>query len=112
MMTRQYLLGELSLILGELQAVATDDAAVRAAGRLRQEAETTPPAALSPVVVRAVALTDRVCWNALARGETTTFLRETAICAELWEFGVCAGLLEDDQTSDEMGRSSRDVSCG
>ena len=112
MMTRQYLLGELSLILGELQAVATDDAAVRAAGRLRQEAETTLPAALAPVVVRAVALTDRVCWDALARGETTTFLRETAICAELWEFGVCAGLLEDDQTGDEMGRSSRDVSCG
>lgn len=112
MMTRQYLLGELSLILGELQAVATDDAAVRAAGRLRQEAETTPPAALAPVVVRAVALTDRVCWDALARGETTAFLRETAICAELWEFGVCAGLLEDDQTGDEMGWSSRDVSCG
>jgi hypothetical protein len=110
-MTREYLLGELSLILGDLQAVTTNEAAVRAAARLRQEAETTPPAALAPVVVRAVELTDRVCWEALARGETMAFIRETAICAELWEFGVCAGLLEDDQTGDEVGRSSRDVSC-
>jgi hypothetical protein len=110
-MTREYLLGELSLILGDLQAVATNEAAVRAAARLRQEAETTPPAALAPVVVRAVELTDRVCWEALARGETMAFIRETAICAELWEFGLCAGLLEDDQTGDEVGRSSRDVSC-
>ena len=111
-MTQQYLLGELSLILGELQAVATNEAAVRTVMRLRQEAETTPPAALAPVVVRAVELTDRVCWDALARGETAAFMREAAICAELWEFGVCAGLLEEDQTSDEMGLSCRGVSCG
>jgi len=111
-MTRQYLLGELSLILGDLQAVATNKASVRAAACLRREAETTPPAALAPVVVRAVELTDRVCWDALTRGETAAFLREAAICAELWEFAVCAGLLEEDQTSDEMGLSCRDVSCG
>jgi len=111
-MTRQYLVGELSLILGALQAVATNEAAVRAAARLRREAETTPPAALAPVVVRAVELTDRVCWDALARGETGAFIREAAIGAELWEFGVCAGLLEEDWTSDELGRSCRDVSRG
>ncbi len=104
-MTQQYLLGELSLILGELQGVATNEAVVRAVGRLRREAETTPPAALAPVVVRAVELTDRVCWDALTRGETAAFSREAAICAELWEFGVCAGLLEEGQTSNEMGRS-------
>ena len=55
------------------------------------------------MVVRAVELTDRVCWDALARGETGAFVREAAICAELWEFGVCAGLLEDDWTSDVKG---------
>lgn len=104
-MTQQYLLGELSLILGELQAVATNEAAVRDVVRLRQEAETTPPAALAPVVVRAVELTDRVCWDALTRGETAAFIREATICAELWEFGVCAGLLEEGETSNEMGLS-------
>jgi len=98
-MTRQYVIGELSLILEELQAAATNEAAVREVARLRQEVETTPPAALAPIVARAVELTDGVCWNSLARGETAAFVREAAICAELWEFGVCAGLLEEDQAS-------------
>jgi hypothetical protein len=104
-MTQQYLVGELSLILGELQAAATHAAAVREVVRLRQEAETTPPAALGPVMARAMKLGCRVCWDALTRGESAAFIRDTAIYAELWEFGVCAGLLEESQTSDEMGRS-------
>lgn len=103
-MTQQYLVGELSLILGELQAVATNEAAVREVARLRQEAETTPPAALAPVVKRAVDLTNRVCWDTLKSGDVATFVREVAICAELRKLGVCAGLLEDDQT-DETGLS-------
>ena len=104
-MTQQYLVGELSLILGELQAVATSEAAVRDVVRLRHKAETTPPAALGPVVVRAVKLIDRLCWDDLTRGETETFIREAAIWAELWEFGVCAGLVVEGQTSNEMRRS-------
>ncbi len=103
-MTQQYLVGELSLILSELQVVGTNQAAVRDVVRLRREAETTPPAALGPVVVRAVKLIDRLWWDDLTRGETAAFIREAAICDELWEFGVCAGLLEEGQTSDEMGR--------
>ncbi|MGQ0548886.1 MAG: hypothetical protein ACT4PY_04360 [Armatimonadota bacterium] len=102
-MTQQYLVGELSQILGELQGVATNEAAVRDIARLRQEAETTPPAALAPVVERAVELTNRVCWNALEWGHVATFVREVAICVELREFAVCAGLLEEGQTSDETG---------
>lgn len=97
--TQQYLVGELSQILGELQGVATNEAAVRDIDRLRQEAETTHPAALAPVVERAVGLTNRVCWDALERGDVATFVREVAICVELREFGVCACLLEEDQTS-------------
>src|SRR5574341_1685959 len=104
-MTQQYLVGELSLILGELQAVANDAAAVRDVARLRQQVETSPPAALGPVVVGAAKLMDRLCWDALTRGETDAFIREIAICTELWEFGVCAGLLEERHTSSEMGRS-------
>ena len=111
-MTQQYLLGEVSLILGELQAVATNDAAVRAAAFLRHEAEATPPGALAPMVARAVELTDRMCWDALNRGQTVAFFREAAICAELWEFGICAGLLQEDWTSGEVGPAGREVSCG
>lgn len=104
-MTQQYLVGELSQILGALQAITTNEAAVRDIARLRQEAETTPPAELAPVVQRAVELTNRVCWDTLERGGAATFVREVAICVELRELGVCAGLLEEDQTSDETGLS-------
>jgi hypothetical protein len=104
-MTQQYLAGELSLILGELQAVATSAAAVRVVVRLRGQAETTCPAALGGVTVRAVRLADRLCWNALTRGETDAFVREIAICTELWEFGVCAGFLEEGHTRNAMERS-------
>ena|SRR5262245_13598831 len=97
-MTRQYLVGELSLILEELEAAATKEAAVQVA-HLRHDVETTPPAALAPMAARAVELTDSVCWDSLARGETAAFIREAAICAELWEFGLCAGLLEEDRGS-------------
>ncbi|HEX9546762.1 MAG TPA: hypothetical protein VF942_05460 [Acidimicrobiales bacterium] len=104
-MTQQYLVGELSLILSELQAAATNAAAVRDVVRLRREAETTPPTALGPVVARAVKLGERVCWDALTQGESAGFIRDTAIYAELWEFGVCAGFLEEGQTRNDMGRS-------
>jgi hypothetical protein len=103
--TQQYLVGELSLILGELQGVATNEATVRGIQRLRHEAERTPPAALGPVVVRATKLIDRLCWDALTRGETDAFIREIGICSELWEFAVCAGFLEEGQTSNHLGRS-------
>lgn len=98
-MTREYVVGELSLILEELQAAATTDAAVRDVARLRLEVETTPARELASVTERAVELTDDVCWSSLTRGETGAFAREAAICAELWEFGVCAGLLEEDRAS-------------
>jgi len=104
-MTLQHLVGELSLILAELQLAATNEAAVRDVARLLQEAEATPPEALGPVVARAVQLTDRLCWDALTQGENAAFIREAAICAELWEFGVCAGLLEAGGTSHMNGHS-------
>jgi len=104
-MTQQYLVGEFSLILGELQAVATSEAAVRDVAQLRQEAESTPPTALGLVVLRAVKLVDRLCWETLQQGEIEAFIREMTICAELWEFGVCAGVLEEGQSSIENRRS-------
>ncbi len=104
-MTQQYLVGELSLILGELQAAATSEAVARKVVQLRREAEHTRPGALGPLVVRAVRLSDRMCWDALTRGGSEVFIRDTAIWSELWEFGVCAGFLESGRGSDEARRS-------
>ncbi len=102
-MTRQYIAGELSLILEELQAAASDQATARDVARLRQEAETAPLASLPSVAVRALELSDRACWDSLARGEIAAFTREAAICTELWQFGVCAGLLEEGPSGGAVG---------
>jgi len=95
-MTQQYLAGELSLLLGELQALTANQTSVRDLGCLRREAETCPLPALRSVTVRALALTDGLCWESLDRADATTFTRQAAVCAALHEFGLCAGLLEDD----------------
>ena len=95
-MTQQYLAGELSSLLGELQGVAPNEAWTRDLARLRLEAETRPLPALSSVALRALVLTDNLCWDSLTRADAASFARQAALGAELHEFGVCAGLLEDD----------------
>jgi hypothetical protein len=94
-MTRQYLAGELSVLLTHLQAVANTEAARRDAWSLRHAAETEPIPALGLVIVRALAVADDLCWDSLNRGDTATFTRQAAVCDELREFGVCAGLLDE-----------------
>jgi hypothetical protein len=95
-MTQHYLAGELSLRLAQLQAVVGSQASVRAVGHLRREAEEGPLTALTVVVLRAFELTDLLCWDSLTRGDTASFTRQAAVCAELREFGACARLLEED----------------
>jgi len=94
-MTQQYLAGELSVLLERVQAVAPTEAAGRDAWALRQAAETVPVQALGWVTVRALALTERICWDSLNRGDAAAFTRQAAAGAALREFGVCAGLLRD-----------------
>jgi hypothetical protein len=94
-MTQQYLAGELSVLLARLQAVTTNQASVHELARLRREAETGPVTALLSVVVRALALTDRLCWDSLEQGATAAFTCQATICAELRDFGICAGLLDE-----------------
>ena len=69
-MTRQYVAGELSVLLAQLQAVTTSEAARRDAWSLRYAAETEPIPALGSVTVRALALTEGLCWDSLNRGDT------------------------------------------
>lgn len=94
--TQQYMAGELSLLLGELQAAAVSGPATREVAILRREAERAPMAALPSVAERALEAANRSCGDALARGDTAALVRGTVICGKLWEFGVCAGLLTPD----------------
>jgi hypothetical protein len=94
--TRQYLAGELSVLLAQVQAVTTSAEAGREAWCLRRAAETQPLQRLGSVTLCAMAFTERLCWESLGRGDTIAFERQSAVCGELHEFGVCAGLFEED----------------
>ncbi len=94
-MTQQYLAGELSVLLEQVQAAAVTEAADRDATALRQAAETVPVQSLGWVMVRALDLTERFCWDSLSRGDAAAFTRQAAAAAALREFGVCASLLKD-----------------
>lgn len=95
-MTLYYIGGELSIILGQLQAAAPDPVSARCFADLRQEAETRPPVALGGVALRALVLTDVLCWRLLTQADPDAFTRQAAISAELHDFGVCAGLLPEE----------------
>jgi hypothetical protein len=94
-MTWQYLAGELSVLLADLQAVANTEAARRDAWSLRHAAETAPIPTLGLVIMRALTVADDLCWDSLNRGDTAAFTSQAAVCNKLREFGVCAGLLDE-----------------
>ncbi len=94
-MTQQYLAGELSILLWQLQAAMTNEASVVEVADLRQRAETGPRSGLASVVVRALEVADWVCSDALIRRDAAAFIRQAAARAEVWEFGFCAGLIEE-----------------
>jgi hypothetical protein len=92
-MTQQYLVGEMSLLLAHVQALAGDDELASRVSRLRREAEEHGVCALAAVGARALELADRMCWRSLRDGDLQAFDRQAAASAELREFEVCAGLL-------------------
>jgi hypothetical protein len=73
--------------------VTTSPASARDVAYLRHEAEAGPLTALPSVAVRALRVTDCLCWDSLTRGDAAAFMGQAVIGAELREFGVCAGLL-------------------
>jgi hypothetical protein len=93
--TQQYLVGEVSLRLAALQAAVLEPSLARAVAQLRREAETSPPEALSAVLIRTLEATDAICLDSLARGDMTAFSSQVASAAELREFGICAGWIEE-----------------
>jgi hypothetical protein len=93
-MTQEYLIGEVSVRLEQLQSVAARGAA-RDVARLRHQVETEPLTSLATAVVRALTLADGLCWDSLSRGNVARFDRQARISADLRLFGVCARLLSD-----------------
>ena len=94
-MSREYLTGELSVLLEKLVAV-TGTAAARDVASLRYQVETRPATWLTAEMTRALALADQVCWDSLSRGDARAFDRQAAVCAELRLFGTCSGLTDEE----------------
>jgi hypothetical protein len=90
----EYLAGELSIRLEQLQA-ATGAPDSRLA-HLRQLVEDGPEAELDAELACALALADRICWDSVSRGDIEAFARQAPICENLRLLGVCAGLMDDD----------------
>jgi hypothetical protein len=93
-MTTQYLIGELSVRLEQLQSVAAGDAE-RDVARLRYEVENGGTRGLGRAAARAIELADVLCWRSLACGDVEAFCRQSGVSADLRMLSVCARLLPD-----------------
>ena len=90
-MTQQYLVGQFSALLGDLERTAAEwQPAVQG---LRREVESSPVAMLPEFADNATELIDTMCWAALHRGDVTRFCSCAKAAAALGEFIDCAGLL-------------------
>ncbi len=90
-MTQQYVLGQFSVLLADLEPTAAEwQSALR---RLRVHVELSPVAQLPALATEVLTLTDSICWTALQRGEMARFSRCARSASELNDFFACAGLL-------------------
>jgi hypothetical protein len=92
--TQDYLIGEVSICLQRLEAVAGDDA-IDDVARLKHEVEAGSRTGLTAAVARALAVADRMCWASLGRGDAEAFVCQARASADLWQFGICARLIGD-----------------
>jgi hypothetical protein len=90
-MTQQYLLGQFSALLEDLERTAAEWQP--AVDGLRREVESSPLAMLPELADTVMELTDTICWAALQRGDVTRFRSCAKAAAELGEFIDSAGLL-------------------
>ena len=90
-MTQQYIVGELSALLGELQPPPGEW--LPAVNRLRGEVESSPVPQLPEFAREALQLIDTICWAALERGDVSGFYRSATIAGALRDFTDNARLL-------------------
>ena len=91
-MTRQYIVGELSALIGDLYPVSGEQLAADLR-ELRCRVESAPVGALRTLAVQATAVADRTCWSSLDEGDAGAFARQATAAALLHDFAVSANLL-------------------
>ncbi len=92
--TQQYLIGELSLLLASVVAAAKTRTCVDEAVRLRRLAETSSLRELPAIAVRAIHLTNALCWASLSHGDLAAFNDQAELAGRLLEFAVCSDLID------------------
>jgi hypothetical protein len=93
-MTQQYVIGQLSVLLADLEEAASQwQPAVR---DLRREVELSPLASLPSLAEEAMRLSDVICWDALERGDVSRFCGGVRSAYALGEFVDCARLSRRD----------------
>lgn len=90
-MTQQYLIGQFSLLLEELQPPSGDRLA-SVVQDLRREVECSPIPMLPKLAHTAISVSDMVCLDALERGDPNGFCRYANAAIALGEFTDAAGL--------------------
>jgi hypothetical protein len=90
-MTQQYIVGQFSSLLAELQPATGEGLATLA--DLRREVECSPLPVLPQLAHEALNLTDMICWAALEQGDAGGFCRSAGAAVALREFTANAGLL-------------------
>lgn len=99
-MTRQYLRGEVLVLLSRLEGAAPCRESAAALVPLRRQAETLPLEALPRVLRDALVQAEAWCWSALD-GDCALFQRQCAVAADMYEFGLCSGLLDPGESDPE-----------
>jgi hypothetical protein len=89
--TQQYIVGEFSSLLADLQP--SPGRCRDAVADLRREVESSPLHELPLLAHQALSLTDVICWAALEDGNVTGFCRYAATARALGEFAENACLL-------------------
>ena len=84
-MTQQYIIGQFSALLEELQPPPGDGLAA-AVHDLRRDVESSPLPMLPRLAREAMNLTDRICWEALERGDPNGFCRYANTAVALGDF--------------------------
>lgn len=90
--TQQYLVGELSILVGELHRSARG-ACFDAVGELRRRVERAGPGQLAALAGEVIGHADRLCWASLESGELAAFLGQAAVAAALGDFTQASRLL-------------------
>jgi hypothetical protein len=82
--TQQYIVGQFSLLLEDLQSPAGQS--LEALRRLRSEVESCAWSMLPRLAQEAMGLTDLTCWSALEQGDVGSFCGCATSAAALGEF--------------------------